>query len=100
MSLLCELYYASKNDNQKPFVNRRGFHSAVVAVPKLEINSSGDRFENELPLLNRAGNTIGAVGVVFAYKNGDDKLQNKADQVREALRDNIPSIAKLLGVAH
>ena len=69
-----------------------------TGVPKLEVNATGDRFEDELPLLDQSGARIGALGVVFAYKNGDDKtaLQKKAEQVRDELRKQISSVAKLV----
>jgi hypothetical protein len=65
--------------------------------PNLEVNKKGDHFEVELPILDRAGKTIGAMGVVFMYKNGDDKaaFQKKAEEVRDEMRAQIPSIEKL-----
>ena len=65
--------------------------------PRLEVNTTGDRFEDELVLQNRSGKTIGALGVVFAYKEGDDKskLQKKAEQIRNELRLKIAALEKL-----
>jgi hypothetical protein len=65
--------------------------------PKLEINDSGDRFESEGVLRDRSGKVIGAVGVVFPYKKGDDKqaLHKRADALREAWSKDIPGAAKL-----
>ncbi len=65
--------------------------------PKLEVNTTGDRFEDELVLQDRSGKTIGALGVVFAYRDGDDKskLQKKAEQIRDELRTKIPALEKL-----
>src|SRR5581483_12374156 len=49
--------------------------------PNLEVNKAGNHFEVELTLQDKAGKTIGAAGVVFNYKAGDDKkkLQKKAE---------------------
>lgn len=63
----------------------------------LEVNKAGNHFEDELPLLDKAGNRIGAVGIVFNYKAGDDKtkLAKIAEQVRDEMRGKIPSKEKL-----
>lgn len=63
----------------------------------LEVNKAGNHFEDELPLLDQAGNRIGAVGIVFNYKAGDDKkkLAKNAEQVRDEMREQIPSKEKL-----
>ena len=65
--------------------------------PNLEVNATGRRFEVELVLLDQAGKNIGALGTVFAYKDGDDKskLQKQAELIRDELRKQIPSIEKL-----
>ena len=65
--------------------------------PKLEVNESGDRFESEGVLLDSAGKVIGAVGVVFPYKSGDDQqaLHQKAQALRDAWAKQIPSASKL-----
>src|SRR5882762_6793772 len=67
--------------------------------PNLEVNSTGKRFESELQLHDRAGNVIGAVGIVVAYKNGDDKraLHARAEKVRAELEKRIPDSASLFG---
>ena len=63
----------------------------------LEVNSTGNHFEVELPLQDAHKKTIGALGVVFNYKAGDDKavLKKKAEEIRDELRDQIPSADKL-----
>lgn len=63
----------------------------------LEVNKNGDRFEDELPLLDRSGKIIGAVGIVFPYKQGDDKakLAKTAEEIRNDMRRQIPSREKL-----
>jgi hypothetical protein len=60
--------------------------------PNLEVNSTGKRFESEIPLHDRTGQVIGALGVVVAYKPGDDKqaLFKHADQIRAVMEKRIP----------
>lgn len=67
----------------------------------LELNSTGKHFEDELILLDGSGKTIGALGVVFNYKLGDDKaaLAKIADQVRDEMKAKVPSEAVLFGPA-
>lgn len=63
----------------------------------LEVNKAGNHFEDELPLLDQAGNRIGAVGIVFDYKPGVDKnkLARQAEKVRDEMAQQIPSKEKL-----
>ncbi|MDP9050569.1 MAG: hypothetical protein M3O31_07585 [Acidobacteriota bacterium] len=63
----------------------------------LEINTAGNHFEDELTLKDRSGRIIGALGLVFNYTGGDDKtkLVAIAEQIREELREQIPSKAFL-----
>jgi hypothetical protein len=65
--------------------------------PNLEVNKKGDHFEVELVIQDQSGKTIGAMGVVFMYKAGDDKaaFQKKAEGLRDEMRQQIPSIEKL-----
>jgi hypothetical protein len=67
----------------------------------LEVNSTGKHFEDELILLDGSGRTIGALGVVFNYKPGDDKatLAKIADKVRDEMKTKLPSEAALFGPA-
>jgi hypothetical protein len=67
----------------------------------LELNSTGKHFEDELILLDGSGKTIGALGVVFNFKAGDDKaaLAKVAEQVRDEMRAKLPSEATLFGPA-
>jgi hypothetical protein len=67
----------------------------------LELNSTGKHFEDELILLDASGNTIGALGVVFNYKPGDDKaaLAKIADQIRDEMKAQLPNKSKLFGPA-
>lgn len=65
--------------------------------PNLEVNSTGKRFESEMQLHDRAGHVIGAVGVVVAYKQGDDKkaLHSRAERIRAEMEKQIPDAASL-----
>lgn len=69
--------------------------------PNLEVNSTGKRFESEMPLHDRAGKVIGALGVVVAYKKTDDKqaLFKHADQIRVELEKKIPDSDSLFNAA-
>lgn len=65
--------------------------------PNLEVNSTGKRFESEMQLHDRAGSVIGAVGIVVAYKKGDDKeaLHARAEKIKGELEKRIPDAASL-----
>lgn len=72
-------------------------HVMNTGESNLEVNKAGNHFEDELPLLDQAGNRIGAVGIVFNYKAGDDKqkLAKNAERVRDEMRQQIASKEKL-----
>ena len=57
----------------------------------LEINKAVNHIEVTLPLQDHSGKIIGAVGAVFAYKEGDDKGRFKrvAEQIRDEWRAQI-----------
>src|SRR5690348_3066767 len=65
--------------------------------PLVEINKAGDRLEVEVPLFDTTGDTLGALSIVYAYKNGDDKqaLQQKAEQIRDQLARRISNPGNL-----
>jgi hypothetical protein len=64
--------------------------------PNLEVNKKGDHFEVELVMQDQSGKTIGAVGVVFMYEKGKEaEFQQKAEQVRDEIKQKTPTIAKL-----
>ncbi len=65
--------------------------------PNLEVNSEGNRFEVELVLRDVSGTNIGAVGVVYGYKPGDDKvqLQRRAEALQAALGRRITNAGNL-----
>lgn len=63
----------------------------------LEVAENGKRFEVELPLNDAKGHRIGALGVVFNYKKGDDKerLHKRGIAVRDEMAKAIPSAEAL-----
>jgi hypothetical protein len=63
----------------------------------LEISKEGNHFEDELPLRDKSGKTIGALGVVFRYKVGDDKaaLQKIAHQIEFEMQSQITDVQRL-----
>lgn len=67
----------------------------------LEVNKAGNHFEVELVILDQAGNNVGAAGVVFNYKAGDDQkaLEKKAEQIRDEWRPQIPNKEALFAPA-
>lgn len=62
-----------------------------------EVNTAGDHFECEAPMRDKAGRIIGAVGIVYMYKPGDDKqaLAKKAMAVQAEMQAQTPSRAAL-----
>jgi hypothetical protein len=65
----------------------------------LELNATGNHFEDELALQDASGKTIGALGVVFNYKPGDDKaaMEKIADQIRDEMKAKLSSPNTLFG---
>ena len=63
----------------------------------LEVNATGNHFEDECVLRDKTGKNIGAVGIVFDYKKGDDqkKLAAAAEKIRDEMSQSIPSKGKL-----
>ena len=63
----------------------------------LEIGGDNDRFETELPLLDRTGKRIGALGLVFNYKPDSDKeaLHRHGLAIRDEVARAIPNNAAL-----
>jgi hypothetical protein len=72
----------------------------VIATgqPRAGAYSNGKRYGVELPLLDAAGNTVGALSVGWPYRRGDDEkvFMVNAAKVRDELRQRIPSIEKLV----
>jgi hypothetical protein len=69
-----------------------------TGVPKLELNETGDRFEIEQQLKDVSGDVLGAVGVVWPYRAGDDKAahQREADEINAWLAHRISNPANLV----
>jgi hypothetical protein len=63
--------------------------------PNLEV--AGPHFEDELALKDKSGRTIGALGVVFNYKAGDDKqrLIRIADEIGKEMQEQLPDASAL-----
>ena len=61
--------------------------------PNLEVDPKGTHFEAEIVLRDKAGKTVGALGVVFNYKPGDDKeaYHRIADQIEAEMRAQLPN---------
>jgi len=64
----------------------------------LEVAHSGTRFEVELVLQDVSGDTIGALGLVFPFKAGQDKsaLQKRAEGIRDSLKRRITNAGNLM----
>ena len=66
--------------------------------PNLEVSHGGHRYEVELVLRDAAGVTIGALGLVWPYKAGQDKapFEKKAEAIRDGLQRRILNAANLM----
>jgi hypothetical protein len=69
--------------------------------PNLEVNAAGNHFEVEMALHDGSKKTIGAIAVVYNYKNGDDQeaLHKKAEAIRAEVEKQISTVDKLNGPA-
>jgi hypothetical protein len=69
--------------------------------PNLEVNATGNHFEVEMALHDASNKTMGAIAVVYNYKDGDDReaLHKKAELVRAEVEKNKLSLDKLLADA-
>ena len=67
----------------------------------LEVNEKGNHYEDQTPLRDKSGKIIGAIGIVFSYKQGDDKmaLQKVANEVAKEMQEQIPTAHRLFGPA-
>ncbi len=66
--------------------------------PNLEVSHGGERYEVELVMRDVGGATIGALGLVWPYKAGQDKaaFEVKAERIRDALARRILHTANLM----
>ena len=64
----------------------------------LEVAQGGKRFEVELVLRDVVGDTVGALGLVWPYRAGEDKapFERKAEKIRDALAKRILNAANLM----
>jgi hypothetical protein len=74
----------------------------LKGTKNLELNKTGTHFEDELPLKTKGGKRIGAIGVVFNYKPGDDKgaMDKIATEIAKEMRAQITSSKTLFGPAN
>jgi hypothetical protein len=72
-----------------------------IRTGKSNLEVNGPHFEDELILQDASGKTIGALGVVFNYKDGDNKeaLEKVAQQTRDEMKAKLPSAKKLFAPA-
>jgi len=68
--------------------------------PNLEVN--GPHFEDELALKDKSGRTIGALGVVFNYKPGDEKqrLVATSEEIGREIQRQLPDASRLFGAGN
>jgi hypothetical protein len=66
--------------------------------PNLEVGHGARRYEVELVLRDVAGETIGALGLVWPYREGQDKaaFEKNAEAIRDALARRILNTANLM----
>jgi hypothetical protein len=66
--------------------------------PNLEVGHGGERYEVELALRDVSGATLGALGLVWPYRQGQDRapFEAKASKIRDALARRILNTANLM----
>ena len=66
----------------------------TILAPNLK---ESNKFEVQIPLMDASNRIIGATGLVFKYKTGDDELilHEKALKIRNELAKQIPDLAAL-----
>jgi hypothetical protein len=76
-------------------------HVINTGESNFDIEPSGKMFEAEIPLRSHKDKIIGAVSIVFNYKEGDDKakLSLQARRIVSDMNQQIPSTEKLFGPA-
>jgi hypothetical protein len=67
----------------------------------LEVDKTDKHFEAEIPLKDKTGKIVGALGVVFNYKPGDDKAANEkiAIDIAKHMAEQLPTAKSLFGPA-
>lgn len=84
-------------------IGKRGDHDDMRCIrsgkPNLEVDLP--HFEDELPLKDRSGQIIGALGVVFNYKVGENKapLIRIANEIEHEMSHALQTPAYLFSVA-
>ncbi len=68
-----------------------------IRTGKSNLEVNGNHYEDEIALKDQSGRTIGALGVVFNYKPGDDKsaLIKIADKIGKEMQAQIPTKSAL-----
>lgn len=71
---------------------------ATTGLPHLEVAHGGERYEAEVALRDAAGETIGALGLVWPYQGGEDTaaFQKKAEAIRDELARRTLNAANLM----
>jgi hypothetical protein len=66
----------------------------TVLAPNL---SDPTKFEVLIPMLDASGNRIGAIGLVFKYKQGDNQVEilKKATEIRDGIAQKVSSAGDL-----
>jgi hypothetical protein len=72
-----------------------------ITTGKSNLEVNGPHFEDELILQDASGKTIGALGVVFNYKDGDGKeaLEKIAEAARDEMKAELSSSKRLFAPA-
>lgn len=70
----------------------------TTGQPISGVYAQGKRFGAELPMLDHARNTVGALSVGFCHRDGDDQkaLFARAENIRDELARSTPSVASLV----
>ena len=72
-----------------------------TGVPNFDVEPAGMTYEAEMPLREKSGKIIGAVSIVFNYKQGEDvdPLMKEAKAIGRSLNTQITTLQKLFGPA-
>jgi iron complex outermembrane receptor protein len=88
-----DLIVASNSGRIGKIGDEDDMRSIHTGKPNLEVDPKGTHFEAEITLKDQAGDTVGALGVVFNYKPGDDKqhFHQIADQIAAEMQAQLPT---------